>query len=463
MHRSTPFVATLASFLSSTVLALAGGEAAATATLPLRLNDSVVTSSDGVYVAGAHTPSCTGPPPGSSWAVPRDLVVPSSALREATDPPAFNDFVIPITFRPNDLQSGVQDIFVAASPYYGGLTQEVTTRIYRIDGATGSVGTFVALSGSSTTTAGIGGLAYNPTHDVLYATNQNDGRIYVVKPDVGGETGTVQGTYDPFAPWTSHSGDPVAPLGERMLGLGWNDSEGRLYVARWLSDWTSPAETEPNRIYSFPVDPDGIPLDDPTALDTRHFEELNVPEFPDYSNPVMSIRFDENDARMLLGTRPMGFATPGTITVTPGDGRVHEYVGGHDLWSDPSILPPLSPSGDAFDVGTNGTMGSGGAAYAKTGADSCNLIDRIVIAADELATAPSRNGLQLAPAGGGNLASSEAAIMDVGPLGVVDVCHGCAPHPSAGVPLLGPWARGLIVVCFVLLGSGLVRRARTGR
>ena len=83
-----------------------------------------------------------------------------------------------------------------------------TGEVFRLDGTTGAISALATLPNNS---VGLGNIAFAPTHQLLYVTNHEDGRIY--RLDL---SGMVLDTFDPFA---ADDGLPgFAPLGERLWG-----------------------------------------------------------------------------------------------------------------------------------------------------------------------------------------------------------------------------------------------------
>ena len=201
------------------------------------------------------------------------------------------------------------DIFVAASPGIYGDYEPIyvigpagAAGIYRIDGTTGQISTFIPTGFNGTTEMpnlgpGIGNIHIenngpNQT-DQVYATNLDDGKIYLI--DV---SGTIVQVYDPFGAGQIVDGQ-YANLGERPFAVAINPQGTRLYFSIWLRDngrqttpWPAsagPAPTNPNNsIWSVAVGQDGFLTGAPQL-------EIVLPYlYGTYSNPVTDISFTTN-------------------------------------------------------------------------------------------------------------------------------------------------------------------------
>src|SRR5262249_35234514 len=118
--------------------------------------------------------------------------------------------------------------------------------VYKIDGTTGAISTFVQLPNTSDASnhfPSLGNLCWDCEHSQLCVTNFDDGRIYRIRPDLSldanGNRGRVLSTYDHGtstidSSHASPNGDPEAgdagglvPLGERVWGV--KEHNGRLF------------------------------------------------------------------------------------------------------------------------------------------------------------------------------------------------------------------------------------------
>jgi len=172
--------------------------------------------------------------------------------------------------------------------------------VYRIDGATGAMKTFVKLpnfpDGSVTPPEdlpGLGNITYDCNHKQFFVTNIEDGKIYRIKPvGVNGPTGTVVETFDPLAPDNGLNG--WAPIGERLWGVQWH--RDRIYYSVWAVDMSE--GTGPNEIRSVALLPSGA--FDPAS--DQHELFLPSVQTSTYSFPVADISFSAT-GKMLLGER----------------------------------------------------------------------------------------------------------------------------------------------------------------
>ena len=197
------------------------------------------------------------------------------------------------------------NIFVAhSSCYVGDTTGKVFNggpgAVYRIDGVTGAITTFVKLPNlpdgslvSPEDYPGLGNITYDCNHKQFFVTNLEDGRIYRIKSvGVNGPTGTVVETFDPLA---ADNGLPgFAPIGQRLWGVQWHAD--RVYYSVWAVDPTE--GTGPNEIRSVGLLPSGAfnPGND------QHEIFLPTIQGQSWSNPVADISFSAS-GKMLLGER----------------------------------------------------------------------------------------------------------------------------------------------------------------
>lgn len=212
-------------------------------------------------------------------------------------------------------------IFTTATSAYsndtfvnGGTGTNDVVMIFKIENGTGQVKKFVlntpgtgipnvTLGGSSY--SGLGNVTFDDTHDQLFVTNMEDGRIYRVT-GLAGNSGTVQAdVYDPFGADTSGPGT-FAPHGERLWGIQWHNN--RLYFSRWVKDIGSPADkvdylSNPltnNEVWSVAINAAGQIV--PASIQ----KEVDIPFLPSqtYSNPVSDIQFNAQ-GKMMVAERSM--------------------------------------------------------------------------------------------------------------------------------------------------------------
>jgi hypothetical protein len=424
--------------------------------LPLHRDDSVLTTSDGVYVVGTGTPTCSSGGLGTEFS-PDDLLVATSAQLGAAAGVA-EDRPMGIELVPNP-DTGATDIFVASSAAYGNLRNASGARIYCIDGSSGTPNVLVDLTNPFG--GGIGDLAYNPKAGVLYASDINDGLVYPVRLDYAGgacPSGTLLAPFDPFGPAAGHPGDiaPASPgNNERIVGLGFDptDGDGRLYIARWMSDLCVVTEGDPNEIWSHPVEPNGELAVGPAAPERL---EIILPHDQGiFSSPVYDVAFDADANRMLLGSRSI--SDDGLST---GVSSVREYTRSAGSWvTNPDPLPD-PPTGQVYAVGLAGNDATGGVSYTSGTSSACNAPGEWAAAnADVLLTAA---GIQLMGPGSSGVTTSTLALTPAAGLGGLEVCRACAV--ATAVPTLGPAGVAALGGLLLGLGAATVRHAaRRGR
>jgi len=135
-----------------------------------------------------------------------------------------------------------------------------------------------------------GNVAYNFTNHRIYVTNLEDGKIYPMDANAGTP-------YTPFDHLAPDSGTPgFAPLGQRILGVGYNHVEHRIYYGVWNMDTnTGPIAGVFNEIWSIALDQNG----DFVGAATYEFALPYLPSWG-YSNPVSDISFDATGTKMLI-------------------------------------------------------------------------------------------------------------------------------------------------------------------
>ena len=93
--------------------------------------------------------------------------------------------------------------------------------IYKIDGVSGAVTLFATLPGSLT----VGYIDIDPVHNILFATNYDDGKIYRINLN----NGTILNTYDYLNTGTINGS--AAPTSELVVGVGYNEMQNKLYYS----------------------------------------------------------------------------------------------------------------------------------------------------------------------------------------------------------------------------------------
>lgn len=289
--------------------------------------------------------------------------------------------------------------YVAASLVYSSLTWGTAGAggIYRFDynGAQWITTDFITTNVSATynaanpnqmpnTGSSLGNICLY--RDRLYATNMEDGNIYVI--DLAGN---IVSRYDPFTADTGTWG--AAPLGERLFGIGAYDD--RLYFCRYNGDMGGGTQ---NEIYSVALDPSGnvaagVPV-----------KELDVPLLATTGviNPVTDIEFGTN-GRMLMAQRTcFGGSCTGAHNSTV-------YEAQEDALGNWAIADP-----NQFHIGYhwNQTNANGGTDYAydfekSLGMTGCET--RIWATSDWVSGTTNYDiiyGMQGTPSSGGSYANS---------------------------------------------------------
>ena len=245
---------------------------------------------------------------------------------------------------------------------------------------------------------GLGNLAFSCDHQMLYVSNNEDGRIY--RLDTAGNvlsafdhaTGTVSAGGLPEA------GDPpgfVPPL-ERVWAV--QPHNGRLYYSTW--------DSGPNPIWSVALNVNGnfVPS-------TQQQESFTNGGFGGFHQPVSDITFSPSGCMLTAERTMVGPSTSGSH-----QSRALEWCPSGTSWS----------PGNVFTVGViSGNDSAGGIDY-----DAFN--NRVFVSADAIQFGPQYiYGLQGLPGGGGTPASSilidldqETTQIDKHQIGSVEVsCH----------------------------------------
>ena len=407
-----------------TVLVVGMSFQAVAQTIPLRLDDTVLTADSGVWVYDTHAPTYQLVPRGVPGLVELSQIATSAELGAAAG--LASDLVFGTVLVPNP-DSGETDILVASSSAYGAVDSAAAANIYCIDGVSGAVSVFASLS--NVYGGGIGDIDYNADAGVIYASNVNDGALYTLSVDRDGTgacpSGTVIGSVDPFAPAFTHPGG-VAPVTfvrqERLTAVGYNSDDGRVYWGRWIVDQERTAKGKWNRVYSSPTDINGVAVrgvfpEPPWKL------EVNLPHgnMGPFSSPPVDLAF--RTGFMLIGTRSFF----GDTDVVPGVSSVVEYAGASGAWMPSMAVPPAAPTGNAYDVGPGGVWASGGVDYNSGMSTIMNTPGLLAVAGADMSNVGAGPGIPLmetaAPA---SPDSSFLAISDAGVLGDVQTCGDCA-------------------------------------
>ncbi|MCA9290044.1 MAG: hypothetical protein KDA25_02885 [Phycisphaerales bacterium] len=360
-----------------------------------------------VTVVDVRVPPVSGPPPvpGAAWNPPMFWNA-GAGIDEWTAGNLGQVFGLAYDLAPDP------NLYVAAgtnpygdmTPYpwpLGGVGPDGPGAIYRIDGATGQIQSFVITTPTGgggpgtnrmpTSRHGLGNVCYDREHDQLFATNFEDGRVYRIDM-----SGIILSTYDPFAPTTPVAG-AFAPRGERPWAVQVHD--GRLYFSVWLRDttfqsepwpssWGPPSGLPNNTIWSIALDGSGDFLGAPVLeIVVPHLSTLNGYQ---YSNPVSDIAFSAA-GDMMLAERTMigdfGMIDVGHLA------RTLEYTPVGTTWT---------PSGLTWFQGNliNGALNE---ADNATGGVDYDCDGRVWCGADQIGAAGY--GIQGIPPGGNTLAT----------------------------------------------------------
>ncbi len=235
---------------------------------------------------------------------------------------------------------------------------------------------------------GVGNITYSSTHDKIYATNLEDGKIY--KIDL--PSGNVSDVFDPFSADIGTDNN-VAPHGERLFGVAVNkerDGSIRLYYSVLMMSNVS-------NIYSVELDALGDMLGATNKLEINNITGLTFRTY--ISDIAFSVR-----GEMLLAEKGAAH-----------DARVFQYHGQSGAWSVP----------DDFGVGSHNNQrnSAGGVDYASVQFNGQVYCDSLIwVMANAMKTPTWYYGLQsipytdyLVPLGGTNL--PEAYIVDINPIG----------------------------------------------
>ncbi len=240
-------------------------------------------------------------------------------------------------------------IYVSTSAFYNNLrpgegrpdplVPVADAKIYRISPDGSTVELFATLPGNQ----GTGWMEIDQEHNQIYVSNPDDGQIYVVDTTAAPGSQTAATSYSTFAPHSAdalNDADPsttgavgFAPLGENILGVGYNKVENRLYYAIWAQDITVNASAD-NTIRSIGINADGsFDLASDRLEFTTPNENLwgNGNESSNSSMPTLDIEFNEDGTVMLLAELTLDYDF---TALRPGhSSRLLEYRGSTTNWT----------------------------------------------------------------------------------------------------------------------------------
>ncbi|MBI5170749.1 MAG: T9SS type A sorting domain-containing protein [Candidatus Eisenbacteria bacterium] len=330
------------------------------------------------------------------------------------------------------------NIFVCHTAIYGGdAVGQVfgggPGAVYRIDGVTGKITTFVKLPNFPDTSQptgedlpGLGNITYDCAHKQFFVTNMENGKIYRIKPTgVNGPTGTVVQVFDPMTPDAPSPG--WAPLCERLWAVQIHGN--RVFYSVWAEDGSNTSALS-NTIRSVGLDGAGaiLPLTDKLELVMPDNLGLGSQAFYG-ANPVSDISFNAA-GDMLLAERSMGGPTYSGAHLS----RLLEYRCTEFCWR----------RTNAFDVGDccARTNSAGGCDYDRmpyTG--SSQALGRTWASGDALHLSGSYPdiiyGLQGFRPNGGNITTSILIDSDGDTLGMDKVFQGDVEKPGCPPPTVG--------------------------
>lgn len=206
--------------------------------------------------------------------------------------------------------------------------------VFKVDRTTGFVSVFANLPQQLDTAyppndawPGLGNITYDPIHDCLFVTDEEDGKIYRLNM-----SGTITASFDPMV---ADNGAPGwAPLGERLWAVQWH-ADNRLYYSVWKADLQHNTSGNYNTIRTVGLDGSGffIPPSDVQVIQVPFLTIGN------YSDPVSDISFAPN-GHMFLAEHSMQNET----YPFAHESRLLEY----------RCTPPPGgwvPTGNVFNVG----------------------------------------------------------------------------------------------------------------
>jgi len=199
--------------------------------------------------------------------------------------------------------------------------------VYRISADGTTVTLFATLPG------GISGgwMDTDENHNQLYYSNFDDGMIYTIPISAGPAIPNTY-AYLTFAPYPSQGlNNGIAPLGQRIWGVGYNSAESRLYYAIWAQD-TDQSSGLTNDIRSIAIDANGnfLPATDQFEFTTPTDQFFANGMFYETHMPVSDIEFNIKGTTMLLAEQSFNSIVP---EMGAHDSRVLEYNGSAGAWS----------------------------------------------------------------------------------------------------------------------------------
>ncbi|MET0753637.1 MAG: carboxypeptidase-like regulatory domain-containing protein [Pyrinomonadaceae bacterium] len=271
----------------------------------------------------------------------------------------------------------------ASTHAYTGVNR--TPNIYRITSLAPTPATLMAtLPGGGN--YGVGGIDLDETHNLLFASNMDDGKIYRI--DVSSTPGTILDSFDPLLPDTS--GTNLPPMGERIISVAYHRLENRLYYSVW--------GTSANTVRSIGLDSSGA--FNPPSDDTLEFT------IPSSQTPAGDIEFNVVGNRMLIAEEPL-FSSPTSIGLSAHNGRILEYVRGiTGIWTPDPAGYGSSPIKYEAGMAISRTNSRGGITFVYSApiGNTGNGNERFVLFTGDALRLDSAAvyGLQFTPSSGGS-------------------------------------------------------------
>jgi len=198
--------------------------------------------------------------------------------------------------------------------------------VYQISSDGNTVTLFATIPGNVSG----GWMDIDESHNQLYYSNFDDGMIYTI-PINAGPAIPNSFAYNTFAPYPSQIlNDGIAPMGQRIWGIGYNKTESRLYYAIWGQD-ADQSSNATNDIRSVGIDVSGnfLPASDQFEFTTPLGNFFANGMMNNTHMPVSDIEFNTDGTKMLLAEQSFNSIVP---EMGAHDSRVLEYNGSAGVW-----------------------------------------------------------------------------------------------------------------------------------
>lgn len=265
-------------------------------------------------------------------------------------------------------------LYAATSPFAG---FSRTPKIYSILAASGTPQLLTTLPGAF----GIGNIDIDEKHNLIFASNIDDGKIYSIRTG----NGMVFDVFDPLSP--DASGTALPPLGERVMAVAYAKREKRIYYSVWGNNPT-------NSIRSIGLEIDGTFK---TSSDRSEFVRTGLA-------PIEDIEFNTAGNRMLMAENPV-FSSSSPLSLTAHNGTVVEYIKVNNKWEPDPI--GFGASQKKYEIGriSDLTNSRGGVAWVYPApGNACNGSERFALFTGDalLFSSAYVYGIQFTPAVGGS-------------------------------------------------------------